>query len=86
MSGTVRIERDMLVFELHGADELVTLKRRIEMRLAHVVSVSTERDPIEPNQGLGKWGLAFHASSRTGSTRTMPASSTSSTTQISASQ
>ena len=50
MFGKVKIEGDMLVFELHGTDELMTLKRRIEMRLAHVVSVSTERGPVEPNQ------------------------------------
>lgn len=45
MSGTVKIEGELLVFELHGADEFMALKRRIEVPLAHVVSVSTERVP-----------------------------------------
>lgn len=45
MSGTVKVEGDMVVFELHGLDEFMAIKRRIEVPLSHVVSVSTERAP-----------------------------------------
>ena len=48
MPGTVKIEGDMLVFELHGMDEIMALKRRIEVPLAHIISVSTERAPWNP--------------------------------------
>lgn len=42
MSGTVRIEGDNLVFELHGIDEIFAIKRSISVPLKHVVSVSTD--------------------------------------------
>lgn len=52
MTGTVTIEGDKLVFELHGADELMAMKRRIEVPLEHVLSVSTERVPWNPFRDL----------------------------------
>ena len=45
MTGTIEVEGDKLVFELHGLDEFMSLKRRIEIPLAHVISVSTDRAP-----------------------------------------
>ena len=59
MSGTIRVEGDLLVFELHGADEFMALKRRIEVPLEHVVSVSTERAPWNPMKDwrMGGTGL-----------------------------
>ena len=56
MSGTVKVEGNMLVFRLHGADEFMALKRRIEVPLAHVVSVSTERAPWNPIKDLRSAG------------------------------
>ena len=47
MSGTVRIEGDTLVLELHGVDEILSIKRSIHIPLKHVVSVSTETIPWE---------------------------------------
>jgi hypothetical protein len=48
MVGTVKIEGDDLVFELHGVDEFLSIKRSISVPLQHVVSVSTERVPWQP--------------------------------------
>ncbi|MDG6959372.1 MAG: hypothetical protein JRM89_04130 [Nitrososphaerota archaeon] len=44
MSGTVMIEGDQLVFEMHGIDEILSVKRSISVPLEHVLSVSTD-DP-----------------------------------------
>ncbi len=44
MSGTVRIDGDDLVFEIHGVDEILSIKRSISVPLEHVQSVSTD-DP-----------------------------------------
>jgi hypothetical protein len=46
--GTVTIEDGNLVFELHGVDEFLSIKRSISVPLQHVVSVSTERVPWQP--------------------------------------
>jgi hypothetical protein len=43
MSGEVKIEGENLVFEIHGVDEILSLKRSISVPLEHVVSVSTEK-------------------------------------------
>jgi hypothetical protein len=48
MVGTVTIEGGNLVFELHGVDEFLSIKRSISVPLQHVVSVSTERVPWQP--------------------------------------
>ncbi len=45
MSGTVRIEGDALVLELHGIDEFLSIKRSIHIPLKHIVSISTETIP-----------------------------------------
>lgn len=44
VGGTIRIEGDRLVFELHGVDEIFAVKRTISVPLEHVVSAST--DPV----------------------------------------
>ena len=43
MSGEIKIEGENLVFEIHGVDEILSLKRSISVPLEHVVSVSTEK-------------------------------------------
>jgi hypothetical protein len=48
MVGTVTIEDGNLVFELHGVDEFLSIKRSISIPLQHIVSVSTERVPWQP--------------------------------------
>jgi hypothetical protein len=48
MAGTVSIEGGSLVFELHGIDEILSIKRTIKVPLEHVTSVSTERVTLEP--------------------------------------
>ena len=48
MVGTVKIEDGNLVFELHGVDEFLSIKRSVSIPLQHVVSVSTERVPWQP--------------------------------------
>jgi hypothetical protein len=42
----------MLVFELHGIDEILAIKRRIEIPLGHVVSASTDRVDWNPLKQL----------------------------------
>ena len=48
MVGKVRIEDSDLVFELHGIDEILSIKRTIKVPLKHVTSVSTERVTLKP--------------------------------------
>ncbi|MGI0102553.1 MAG: hypothetical protein ACREA7_08170 [Nitrosotalea sp.] len=45
MSGKVKIEGDDLVFEIHGVDMILAVKKTITIPLSHVVSVSTEKVP-----------------------------------------
>lgn len=42
MGGIVRIDGDQLIFEIHGIDEILSIKRTISVPLDHVRSVSTE--------------------------------------------
>jgi hypothetical protein len=39
MTGNIKIENDNLVFELHGIDKILSVKRSITVPLEHVVSV-----------------------------------------------
>ena len=50
--GTVKIEDGNLVFELHGVDEFLSIKRSVSIPLQHVVSVSTERVAWQPFKQL----------------------------------
>lgn len=43
LSGTVKIEHSDLVFEIHGIDEIPSVKRSISVPLERVLAVSTER-------------------------------------------
>jgi hypothetical protein len=45
VSGTVRIESDELILEIHGVDEILSIKRSIHIPLDHISSVSTENIP-----------------------------------------
>jgi hypothetical protein len=42
LSGTVSIENDEVVLELHGIDEFLSFKRSMHIPLKNIVSVSTE--------------------------------------------
>jgi hypothetical protein len=57
--GTVTIEDDNLVFELHGVDEFLSIKRSISVPLQHVVSVSTGRVPWQPFKQLRVAGTSL---------------------------
>ena len=59
MGGTVKIEDGNLVFELHGVDEFLSIKRSISVPLQHVVSVSTERVPWQPFRQLRVAGTSL---------------------------
>ena len=48
MVGKVRIENSDLVFELHGVDAILSIKRTIRVPLKHVTSISTERVTLKP--------------------------------------
>jgi hypothetical protein len=52
MVGTVKIEDGNLIFELHGIDEILSIKRSISVPLKHVLSVSTEKVPWKPFRQL----------------------------------
>ncbi|MDE1763523.1 MAG: hypothetical protein KGH88_04675 [Thaumarchaeota archaeon] len=42
MAGKIRIEGNSLVFEIHGVDIILAIRKTITVPLSHVVSVSTE--------------------------------------------
>jgi len=42
MVGTVTIEGDQVVFELHGTDKFLAMKKRLAVPIEHIKSVSTE--------------------------------------------
>ena len=48
MSGTARIEGDKLIFELHAGDDALAFRRRLDIPLKDIVSVSTERGSWSP--------------------------------------
>ena len=48
MTGNIKIKNDNLIFELHGIDKILSIKRSITVPLEHVVSVSTERVTLNP--------------------------------------
>jgi hypothetical protein len=45
LSGTVSIENDEVVLELHGVDEFLSIKRTMRIPLNKIISVSTEDVP-----------------------------------------
>lgn len=58
-TGEIRIEKSELVFELHGVDEFLSIKRSISIPLSHVVSVSTDRVPWKPFRQLRVVGTSL---------------------------
>ena len=48
MTGNIKIKNDNLIFELHGIDKILSIKRSITVPLEHVVSVSTEHVTLNP--------------------------------------
>lgn len=59
MPGTVKIEGKDLVFEIHGIDMFLSLKRSITVPLEHVTSVSSDAVPWEPFQQLKVAGTSL---------------------------
>jgi hypothetical protein len=52
MSGTVTIIGDKVVFELHGMDKILAIKRSITVPLRHIKAVSTEQVDWKPFKHL----------------------------------
>lgn len=59
MSGTIKIEGDNLVFEIHGIDVILSIRRTISIPLNHVMSVSTDNVPWKPLQQLKVAGTSL---------------------------
>jgi hypothetical protein len=55
MTGTVTIEGNDVVLELHGIDEFLSIKRTFHIPLKEIVSVSTEKVPWNP---FKSWKIA----------------------------
>jgi hypothetical protein len=56
MPGTVRIEGENLVLELHGVDRILAFKRSMTIPLKHIVSVSPEKADWKPFQQVKALG------------------------------
>jgi len=52
MPGTVTINGDKVVFELHGIDKILAIKSSITVPLRHIKSVSTEKVDWKPLKHL----------------------------------
>ncbi len=59
MSGTIRIDGDNLIFELHGVDKFFAIKRSITVPLEHVVSALTEKVSWDPWNQLRVGGTSL---------------------------
>ncbi len=59
MSGKIKIEDNKLVFEIHGVDMILSIKKTITIPLDHVESVSTEKVPWEVFNQLKITGAAI---------------------------
>lgn len=59
MSGTIRIDGTNLVFEIHGIDMILGIRRSISVPLEHVTSVSTEKVPWHPFQQMKVAGTSI---------------------------
>jgi hypothetical protein len=62
LSGTVKIEDDNVVLEIHGIDEILSIKRSINIPLKHILSVSTETLPwsVFPQLKLAGTNIPHH--------------------------
>jgi hypothetical protein len=59
LSGTVRIENKNLVFEMHGIDIILAIRKSITIPLEHVLSVSTDRIPWKPFEQIKVAGTSL---------------------------
>jgi hypothetical protein len=59
MTGTIRVEGENLVFQLHGIDKILSIKQSLAVPLKHVVSVSTEKVDWKPFQHLRVGGSSL---------------------------
>ncbi len=59
MSGTVKIEGDNLIFEIHGVDMILAIRRTISIPISHVVSVPTDAVKWQPFQQLKVAGTSI---------------------------
>jgi hypothetical protein len=59
MSGSVKIEGKNIIFEIHGSDIILAIKRSITIPIEHVISVSTDKIPWEPFHQLKVAGTGF---------------------------
>ena len=59
MSGTIKIEGDNLIFEIHGIDSILAIRRTISIPISHVVSVSTDAIKWQPFQQLKVLGTSI---------------------------
>lgn len=59
MSGTVKIEGDSIIFEIHGVDMILAIRRTITIPIGHVVSVSTDAVKWQPFQQLKVAGTSI---------------------------
>ena len=59
MSGAVSIKEGNLIFQLHGIDKILAIKRSIAVPLKHVVSVSTEKVNWKPFKQLKIGGTSI---------------------------
>jgi hypothetical protein len=59
VTGIVRVEDGNLVFELHGIDEILSIKRSITVAIKDVESVSTDRVPWKPFKQLKVGGSSI---------------------------
>ncbi|SHO44967.1 conserved hypothetical protein [Nitrosotalea sinensis] len=59
MSGTIRIENKNLVFEMHGIDIILAIRKSITIPLEHVLSVSTDRISWKPFEQIKVAGTSL---------------------------
>ena len=59
MTGTIKIDGNSLIFEIHGIDVILSIRRTISIPLKHVTSVSTDRVPWQPFQQIKVTGTSL---------------------------
>lgn len=59
MTGTIKIDGNDLVFEIHGIDVILSIRRTISIPLKHVTSVSTDRVTWQPFQQIKVAGTSL---------------------------
>ena len=59
VSGTVKIDGNNLVFEIHGVDVILAIRHTISVPLSHVASVTTDTIKWQPFQQLRVAGTSL---------------------------